>query len=137
MAQNDELKTWKSICKVRYPNAPLLRDRRGAVVQQWRHKKSELTNWIINANLAAVHNPGGSTPQCELGAVTVVIESPAHQPMFRELATEFTFDVLNLLEIETIERVGLRLIHINRRTPKLQGAQPANRRSLYTLSDDD
>lgn len=133
----DDLKTWKAIWQVRYPPAALLMDHRGALAGRWQHKKEDLTEWLIANNQFKVHDLANMLLlQADLRSVTIVVESVERQNLFAELATEFTFDVLDTLDVKRIERVGLRLLQVAERA-NFKAMCHQIRRGFYRLTDDE
>lgn len=133
----DKLSTWKTIWQVRFPSAAMLLDNRGNIAARWQHRLEDLTEWTIGTNQLSIHDKANTMLlRVELRAVTVVVESTERQSQFGDLATEFTFDMLDILKVRKIERVGLRLLRCSERS-NFKAISNLIRRRFFNLSDDE
>ncbi|MFZ5923018.1 MAG: hypothetical protein ACOYY3_18400 [Chloroflexota bacterium] len=109
------LKIWKIVFETRYPASANLFDNRGKIAAKWQWT-SDLSEWRISNNQVSVHNKSGSTfLNAGFKNTSVVMELPENPTQFSERALEFSTWVLDLLQIENIDRVGLRIIQLAKR----------------------
>ncbi len=130
------LEIWKAIWEVRYPASAALFDKRGQIAAKWQWK-SDLTEWRIGHNQVTIHNKSNST-YLRAGhfSIVVVMEQPESFRDFCDQAANFSIDTLELLNIQKLDRVGLRLIQIAERQ-KFGALVTKIRKQLYRLNDDD
>jgi hypothetical protein len=131
-----DLKIWKIVFEVRYPAAANLFDNRGKIAAKWQWK-SDLTEWRISNNQVSIHNKSGTTfLNAGFKNTSVVMELPESHAQFSNQASEFSAWVLDLLQIEKIDRIGLRFIQLSERqhfkllVTKMRG-------NLFALGEDD
>jgi len=132
----NDLKIWKIIFAVRYPAAALLFDSRGKIASKWQWT-SDLTEWRISNNLVTIHNKSNTTVlNAGFKNISVVMELPENSTVFCNQAVEFSFWVLDTLQIKNIERIGLRFIQLAKRQHfKLLVSKM--RENLFGLTNDD
>ena len=132
----NDLKVWKIICEIRYPAAAALFDNRGRIASNWQWT-SDLTEWKMSNNQVSVHNKSNSKfLNVGFKNITVTMEVPENHTEFDDLASKFSVEVLKLLQVKKIERIGLRYIQLARRQHfKLLVSKM--REKLFLLSNDD
>jgi len=110
-----DLKIWKIVFEIRYPAAANLFDNRGKIAAKWQWT-SDLSEWRISNNQVSVHNKSGTTfLNAGFKNTSIVMELPENHTQFSERALEFSTWVLDLLQIKSIDRIGLRIIQLAKR----------------------
>lgn len=132
----NEFRLWKAIWEVRYPAAGLLFDKRGAIATKWQFQE-DLSEWRISSNQVVVHNLSKTKLLlANLGRVSVAEELPKNYKAFSNLAFAFTSDVLDIIEVSKISRVGLRLLFISP-SKSFKGLVRKIGRKIYRLDEQD
>ena len=130
-----ELRILKAICEIRYPAAARLFDARGRIAIKWQGR-DDLSEWKISQNQVTIHNkPDSTSLQVNYRSAVAIMEMPANLNSFCYLATDFLDDVMNALQINRVERIGLRLLMAAERD-KFQVLVRKMRQSLFTLDND-
>lgn len=130
-----DLQVWKAIWQIRFPPVARLIDVRGRIASEWQHKNG-LSEWQVTLHSTEIHNPTKSIfLKAELEAISVVAESPQGFEEFSTLANNFSLEILDLLQVNKINRLGLRLIQAAP-YPNFRMLVNKMRRALYKPSDD-
>ncbi len=131
-----DLKIWKIIFDIKYPAAASLFDNRGKIATKWQWS-SDLTEWRISNNQVSIYNKSSTTfLNAGFKNTSVVMELPESHTQFSNQASDFSAWVLDLLQIQKIDRVGLRFIQLSKKQHfKLLMAKM--REKLLALSEDD
>ena len=131
-----DLKIWKTIFEVRFPATASLLDKRGAIATKWQWQ-DDLSEWEISNNQVTIHNKANSKfLRVGLRNAVTIFELPDNIRVFQERTEDFILGILDLLEPRKIERVGLKIISLAKRSHfKLLVANM--RKELFTLGDSD
>lgn len=131
-----DLKLLKAICEIRYPAAAMLFDYRGKIATKWQHHLPDLTEWKISHNQVTVHNESNSTfLQVGHRVAVAVIEMPGRFSEFGHLANDFLGDVIDTLQINKLERIGIRLL-LGEEHKTFKVLVNKMRRAFYKIEDD-
>lgn len=131
-----DLKIWKIVFEIRYPAAANLFDNRGKIAAKWQWT-SDLTEWRISNNQVSIYNKS-STIFLNAGFknTSVVMELPESHTQFSSQASDFSVWVLDLLQVQKIDRVGLRFIQLSKKQ-HFKLLVTKMREKLLALSEDD
>jgi hypothetical protein len=131
-----DLKIWKIIFDIKYPAAANLFDNRGKIAAKWQWT-SDLTEWRISNNQVSIHNKSGTIfLNAGFKNTSVVMELPESHVQFSKQASEFSTWILDLLEVNKIERVGLRFIQLAKKQ-HFKLLVTKMREKLLALSEED
>lgn len=131
-----DLQIWKIVHEIRYPAASLLFDNRGKIASKWQWT-SDLTEWRISNNQVAIYNKSNTfSLSAGFKNCSVVMELPDNYDSFCNQAVEFSSWVLEILQVNKIERIGLRFIQAAKRQ-HFKLTLTKMREQLINITDED
>lgn len=129
----NDLYVLKILFEVRYPHAAALFDCRGKIANRWQGV-SDLTEWQISNNQVVIHNKSNATLlRVGIRNAVTTMEFPESYEEFVGQASDFMADTLDKLDVQKLDRVGLRIIQIAERR-QFKNLVTKMRKALFTMS---